>query len=184
MRLPNVAAKRAEAIRAFVTETSIISEILALDATIRSRYVVDSDSSDDDLFSSAIASKTSTESAQSTSTYAAPKYSELGIIAGDRGHGNLVDLTGPSFALTGKMGMMSRPIAMKDIRRFDGKVATTVFKNRSYVVVGSDPGLKHEKALRLGVSVLTEVELGLDATSCIFSHVGGTATLSRWCNGE
>jgi DNA ligase (NAD+) len=159
MRLPNVAAKSAEAIHAFVTETRIISELLALDAAIIPRSVVDSDSSDDNLFSTAILSKASTESAQSTSTYAAPNDSESGINAGDRGHGNLIDLTGLSFTFTGKMGMMSRPIAMKGIRRFGGKVATTVSKNTSYVVVGSDPGLKHEKALRLGVPVLTEAEL-------------------------
>ena len=39
-----------------------------------------------------------------------------------------------------------------------GKVSGSVSKKTDYVVVGTDPGSKYDKAKELGVTVLTEAE--------------------------
>ncbi len=39
-----------------------------------------------------------------------------------------------------------------------GKVSGSVSKKTDYVVVGTDPGSKYEKAEELGVAILTEQE--------------------------
>ncbi|MEO7836893.1 MAG: BRCT domain-containing protein, partial [Acidimicrobiales bacterium] len=38
------------------------------------------------------------------------------------------------------------------------RVTSSVSKKTSYVVVGKDPGSKHDKALELGLTVLTEAD--------------------------
>ena len=67
-------------------------------------------------------------------------------------------LTGKSAVITGSLETMSREEAESRVRQAGGKAGSSVSKKTSYVVVGSDPGSKYEKAKKLGVPVLTERE--------------------------
>ena len=62
------------------------------------------------------------------------------------------------FVLTGSLSLMSRDQAKEKIRALGGDVSESVSKKTSYVVVGTEPGSKAEKAKKLGVVILTEKE--------------------------
>ena len=51
---------------------------------------------------------------------------------------------------------MSRDEAKAKIREFGGDTSESVSSKTSYVVVGSEPGSKAEKAQKLGVKILEE----------------------------
>ena len=65
-------------------------------------------------------------------------------------------LAGLTFVLTGTLDTLSREEAATIIRERGGDVSSSVSKKTSYVVAGSDPGSKYDKANDLGVTVLTE----------------------------
>ena len=65
-------------------------------------------------------------------------------------------LSGKSFVLTGSLESMSRDQAKEKIRKLGGKVLESVSSKTSYVVVGSDPGSKADRARKLGVKTLIE----------------------------
>src|SRR3989344_3978015 len=67
-------------------------------------------------------------------------------------------LLGRTFVLTGSLQHLSRDVAQEKIRERGGSVSSSVSKNTDYVVVGSDPGTKYEKARELGVRTLSEHE--------------------------
>jgi DNA ligase (NAD+) len=67
-------------------------------------------------------------------------------------------LSGKTFVITGTLETMSRDEAKKKIKELGGKVTESVSKQTSYVVVGSEPGSKKDKAVKLGVSILNEQE--------------------------
>jgi DNA ligase (NAD+) len=64
--------------------------------------------------------------------------------------------TGKTFVITGTLEGMSRDEARDYIQKHGGKVSSSVSKKTSYVVAGSDPGSKYEKALELGIDILDE----------------------------
>jgi len=67
-------------------------------------------------------------------------------------------LSGKSFVLTGGLESMSRDDAKQKIRDLGGDISESVSSKTSYVVVGSDPGSKADRARKLGVKILSEGE--------------------------
>lgn len=67
-------------------------------------------------------------------------------------------LAGKTFVLTGTLQSLSREAAKEKIRALGGDVSESVSKKTSYLVAGSDPGLKYGKAEELGVKILEEKE--------------------------
>jgi DNA ligase (NAD+) len=65
---------------------------------------------------------------------------------------------GKSFVFTGGLANRSREQAGEIVQQHGGKVSGSVSKKTDYVVVGTDPGSKHDKAKELGVTILTEKE--------------------------
>jgi len=69
---------------------------------------------------------------------------------------NATKLSGETFVLTGTLQQFTRDEAKDAIRKAGGKVASSVSKKTSYVLVGTDPGSKADTAHELGVKVLDE----------------------------
>jgi len=65
-------------------------------------------------------------------------------------------LAGRSFVFTGGLARRSREQAGAEVLEHGGKVSGSVSKETSFVVVGSDPGSKYDKARALGVTILDE----------------------------
>jgi len=68
-------------------------------------------------------------------------------------------LVGKTFVITGTLPSLSRDDAKDRIVAKGGKVSDSVSKKTSYVVVGAEPGSKHQKAQQLGVQILDESAL-------------------------
>lgn len=66
---------------------------------------------------------------------------------------------GKIFVLTGTLPTLKRNDAKKLIESYGGKVSGSVSKNTDFVVAGEEAGSKLDKALSLGIKVLSEVEL-------------------------
>ena len=69
------------------------------------------------------------------------------------------DLQGWRFVLTGTLSDMTRAAAKKAIERRGGRVLNAVSNAVDYVVVGENPGSKHDKAQELGITTLDEAGL-------------------------
>ncbi len=65
---------------------------------------------------------------------------------------------GKSFVFTGALANRSREEASQLVMQHGAKVSSSVSKKTDYVVVGTDPGSKYDKAKEFGVPVLTERE--------------------------
>jgi DNA ligase (NAD+) len=71
-------------------------------------------------------------------------------------------LEGKTFVLTGTLEKLSRDEAAAAIQRLGGRLASSVSKKTSYVVIGQDPGRKADRARELGIETLDEAQfLGL-----------------------
>jgi len=67
-------------------------------------------------------------------------------------------LSGKSFVLTGGLESMTRDDAKAKIREMGGDISESVSSKTDYVIVGSDPGSKADKAKKLGVKIISEKE--------------------------
>jgi DNA ligase (NAD+) len=65
---------------------------------------------------------------------------------------------GQTFVLTGTLPTLSRNEAAEIIDKNGGKVSSSVSKNTSYVLAGEAAGSKLEKAQKLGINVINEVD--------------------------
>jgi DNA ligase (NAD+) len=63
---------------------------------------------------------------------------------------------GKSFVFTGGLANRSREEAAEIVKQHGGTISGSVSKKTNYVIVGTDPGSKHDKAKALGVTILTE----------------------------
>ncbi|QQG46151.1 MAG: NAD-dependent DNA ligase LigA [Candidatus Niyogibacteria bacterium] len=63
-----------------------------------------------------------------------------------------------TFVLTGSLRSLSRDEAKSKIRALAGNVSEAVSSKTDFVVAGSDPGSKYEKAKKLGVKIIDEKE--------------------------
>jgi DNA ligase (NAD+) len=65
---------------------------------------------------------------------------------------------GKTVVFTGTLSKMSRSEAENLIKRLGGHPTSSVSKKTDYVVVGTEPGSKYDKALKFGVKILSEEE--------------------------
>ena len=65
-------------------------------------------------------------------------------------------LAGKTFVFTGTLSSMTRQDAGELVRQLGGKVSSSIGQSVDYLVEGSSAGSKHEKALALGISILSE----------------------------
>ncbi len=84
------------------------------------------------------------------------RYKELGLkVLDEQASG---PLTGKTFVFTGALATMKREEAKERVQALGGRVASTVGKDVSYLVVGDEPSSKVQKASKLGIPVLNEQE--------------------------
>ncbi|HVO28699.1 MAG TPA: NAD-dependent DNA ligase LigA [Candidatus Paceibacterota bacterium] len=67
-------------------------------------------------------------------------------------------LAGKTFVLTGGLATMTRDEAKDRIRAQGGDASESVTRKTDYLVAGTDPGSKYEKAKKLGVKIIDEKE--------------------------
>jgi len=67
-------------------------------------------------------------------------------------------LSGKRFVLTGTLSSLSRFQAEDLIKHNGGKVASSVSKNIDFVLLGENPGSKYQKAKKLNIRMIEEVE--------------------------
>ncbi|MDW7988436.1 MAG: NAD-dependent DNA ligase LigA, partial [candidate division WOR-3 bacterium] len=67
-------------------------------------------------------------------------------------------LAGKTFVITGTLKNYTREQATELIFRLGGNVSSAVSKKTDYLIVGSEPGSKYEKAKALGVKMISEEE--------------------------
>ena len=67
-------------------------------------------------------------------------------------------LAGKTFVFTGALAHRSREQAEELVVSHGGKVSSSVSKKTDYVVVGTEPGSKYDKAKSLGVTILDEAQ--------------------------
>lgn len=66
---------------------------------------------------------------------------------------------GQTFVITGTLSGLTRQEAKELIESHGGKVTSSLSKKTSYLVLGTNPGSKLEKAQKLGIEILDEVKL-------------------------
>jgi len=67
-------------------------------------------------------------------------------------------LSGQTFVLTGGLESMTRDEAKEKIRSLGGEISESVSKETDYVIVGTEPGEKYDRAKELGVKIIDEKE--------------------------
>ncbi|MBI4354162.1 MAG: NAD-dependent DNA ligase LigA [Candidatus Omnitrophica bacterium] len=67
-------------------------------------------------------------------------------------------LRGLTFVLTGELSSISRHDAEALVRQRGGRAASSVSRQTDYVVAGSDPGSKYQRAKTLGVKIIDEAQ--------------------------
>ena len=66
---------------------------------------------------------------------------------------------GKTVVITGALKKHTRREAQDMVESLGGKVSSSVSKKTNYVIAGENPGSKYEKAVELGIKILSEEEL-------------------------
>lgn len=87
------------------------------------------------------------------------KFSKAGVhVLEEKESRDSVKLAGKTFVITGSLESMTRDEAKDRVRDRGGDVSSSVSKDTDYVIVGSEPGSKYDKAKKLDVKVIDEKE--------------------------
>lgn len=65
---------------------------------------------------------------------------------------------GKTIVVTGSLKNYSRSEIKEKLQNLGAKVSESVSKKTDYVIAGKDPGSKYNKALELGIKILSEEE--------------------------
>ncbi|MCK4894850.1 MAG: NAD-dependent DNA ligase LigA, partial [Calditrichia bacterium] len=65
---------------------------------------------------------------------------------------------GKTFVFTGALETFSRDQAAERVRSYGGQTSSSVSQKTDYVISGDAAGSKYQKALQLGVKILSEEE--------------------------
>ena len=87
------------------------------------------------------------------------KFKKIGIhIIEEKMTKESTKFVGKSFVVTGSLESLTREQAQDRIRELGGDVSSSVSKETDYVVAGSSPGSKYDKAKKLGIKIIDEKE--------------------------
>jgi DNA ligase (NAD+) len=88
------------------------------------------------------------------------RFKELGMNTDYKGSvGKPIEFfSGKNFVITGSFEKMSREMIREIVVANNGKVSSAVGKNTDYLLCGSEPGSKYEKAVEKGVQIIAEEE--------------------------
>jgi DNA ligase (NAD+) len=86
------------------------------------------------------------------------KFSKAGIMPQKKEITRNAPLHGKSFVFTGSMESLGRTEAKALVENLGGTIHSSVTKNTTYVVAGSDPGSKLDKAKSSGIKIISEEE--------------------------
>ncbi|NQU83202.1 MAG: NAD-dependent DNA ligase LigA [Parcubacteria group bacterium] len=79
-----------------------------------------------------------------------------GVIIQETKHRAHLPLKDKAFVFTGELDSITRDEAKTRVRELGGDISGSVSKKTDFVVVGENPGSKHDKAKKLGVRILSE----------------------------
>ena len=87
------------------------------------------------------------------------KFKKAGVhVIEERATKGSTKLAGKIFVLTGGLESMTRDEAKDKVRELGGDISSSVSKETDYVVAGSEPGSKFDKAKKLGIKIINEEE--------------------------
>ena len=86
------------------------------------------------------------------------KFSKAGVRPQKKEINNNAPLQGKSFVFTGSMESMGRNDAKTIVENLGGSIHSSVTKKTTYVIAGSEPGSKLDKAKSSGVKIISEEE--------------------------
>ncbi len=86
------------------------------------------------------------------------KFGMAGVIPQKKAVNQSAPLLGKSFVFTGTMESMGRSEAKTMVENLGGTIHSGVTKKTTYVVAGSDPGSKLDKARSAGIKIISEEE--------------------------
>jgi DNA ligase (NAD+) len=86
------------------------------------------------------------------------KFNKAGIVPQNKEIADNAPLQGKSFVFTGTMERMARNEAKTIVENLGGTIHSGVTKKTTYVVAGSEPGSKLDKAKSSGIKIISEEE--------------------------